>query len=145
MLFFSTRGVPKIRLWAQNDKLRGPRINLRLRGAFIRWVHMGFSRRLLGAFGKASPESNSNVIESVRSAMLRVLDEYSGASHVQLDLRISDARDLETLWYLRPELMNAISASRGEAVARNCVETVTACFKGYCPGGAVRRAAPAST
>ena len=145
MLFFQLGGVPKKRLWAENDAFRGPRINLRLRGPFIRWVQMGFSRRLLGAFRQASPESNSNVIESVRSAMLRVLDEHSGASHVQLDLRISDARDLETLWYLRPELMNAISASRGEAVARKCVETVTAYFKGYRPGGAVRRATPAST
>lgn len=106
---------------------------------------MGFSLRLLGAFRQASPESNANVVEAVRAAMLRVLDEHSAAGHVQLDVRISDARDLETLWYLRPELMNAISASRGEAVARKCVETVTIYFKGYRPGGAVRRAAPAST
>lgn len=106
---------------------------------------MGISRRLLGAFRKAPPESNANAIEAVRGAMLRMLDEYSGTGHVQLDLRISDARDLETLWYLRPELMNAISASRGEAVARNCVDRVTVHFNGYRPGGTVRRAAPVST
>lgn len=106
---------------------------------------MGIRQRLWGAFRQVAPESNANVIEAVRTAMLRVLDEYSATSHVQLDLRISDARDLETLWYLRPELMNAISASRGEAVARECVERVTGYFKGYRPGGAVRRAAPLST
>ena len=40
------------------------------------------------------------------------------AAHLMLLRRIRYARDLEALWYLRPELVNALAVQHGERVAR---------------------------
>ena len=96
---------------------------------------MGVRDSFWGIFGFESRAPSSTVLESVRGAMLRVLDAHGGADHFQLDMKISDAKDIATLWYLRPELMHAIAASEGEAAARLCIASVTELFQGYQPGG----------
>lgn len=53
------------------------------------------------------------------------LDE---AAHLALLRRIRYARDLEALWYLRPELVSALAAQHGERVARERVNNLAAHF-----------------
>ncbi len=43
--------------------------------------------------------------------------------------QLQSARDLDTLWYLRPGLMNVIATRQGEAAARDCLVALTALFR----------------
>lgn len=50
----------------------------------------------------------------------------------QVDLlqrQLRSAPDLDTLWYLRPGLMNVIAVRQGEVAARDCLVALTALFK----------------
>ena len=60
------------------------------------------------------------------------------AAHLVLLRRIRFARDLEALWYLRPELVQALAAQHGERVARARVNELSAYFGGRAatPGAA---------
>lgn len=52
------------------------------------------------------------------------------ATHLVLLRRIRYARDLEALWYLRPELVRALAAQHGERVARARVNELCGHFGG---------------
>jgi hypothetical protein len=79
------------------------------------------------------------VVDRIRTAMLTALETHCDASCYVLEMTIGVARDVSELWYLRPELMNAISASRSEMVARKALATITSLFAGYHPGAASSR------
>lgn len=86
---------------------------------------------LLGWLGGSSHDSGPSA-EGARHAMLELLllegmglDE---AAHLALLRRIRYARDLEALWYLRPELVSALAAQHGERVARERVNNLAAHF-----------------
>jgi hypothetical protein len=87
---------------------------------------------MLGRTGSDAPEL---VVEKVRQAMLRTLDMYCGNAAYDIDNKISDARDIETLWYLRSDLMHTIASFQSEVVARDCIEEITPIFEGHQPGG----------
>lgn len=95
---------------------------MRLRSSF--WIGVG----------RKVSETPEVVVERVRHAMLFALDEHVGENKWGLERQLLVARDIEGLWYLRPEFMNAIASSQGEAVARECVAQITALFKGHHPG-----------
>jgi len=99
--------VPSLRQWGN----RG-RIGMGVRDSF--WSIFGFESR--------DPSS-------------AVLDAHGAGDQFQLDVKICDAKDIATLWYLRPELMHAIAASEGEAAAGRCIAGITELFKGHQPGG----------
>ncbi|MBI2747264.1 MAG: hypothetical protein HYX45_16980 [Burkholderiales bacterium] len=100
---------------------------MRLRNSF--WA-------LLGQSETEAPEA---VVERVRDAMLRALVEQLGQDAQELRQQVHLARDIESLWYLRPEIMNAMAARRGEARARACMTGLTALFKDHHPGAASSR------
>lgn len=50
------------------------------------------------------------------------------AEHLMLLRRIRYARDLEALWYLRPELVSALAVQHGERVAREQVNRLACHF-----------------
>jgi len=75
------------------------------------------------------------VVESVRLAMLGAVEDHCGVQWDHLHDRITLANDLATLWYMRSDLVNAISSTKGEAIARDCVTKITPLFRGYQPGG----------
>ena len=85
--------------------------------------------------GQQVSEAPEVVVERVRQAMLLAVDDHCGEGGYEIDDRISYARDITALWYLRSDLMNAIAAVRGEAVARDCVNEVTILFQDHRPGG----------
>ena len=79
------------------------------------------------------------VVERVRLAMRCAVEEHLGRDAEALQRQLEYAQDLESLWYLRPELMNAIAARCGEAQARSCLMGLTALFRDHHPGAAVSR------
>jgi hypothetical protein len=71
------------------------------------------------------------VLEQVRECMLDVVDRLGDERHVGLGVRIELARDLTTLWYLRPDVMHMVASAKGEIAARSCLQQVTAEFGHY--------------
>lgn len=72
-------------------------------------------------------------LEAIRHAML---DSLAGAGVVpsgQIQRRILFAYDAESLWYLRPELLQEIATLRGEATARRRIDRISALFAGLLP------------
>ncbi|HPW28836.1 MAG TPA: hypothetical protein PLL01_05530 [Rhodoferax sp.] len=92
-----------------------------------------------GAFARDGADSHDVALERVRSAMLRLVDEFGGKENSRLDRQISESRDIAELWHLRPDLMQLIAATQGEELASVRVAEITALFKKHHLGGAPRR------
>lgn len=102
---------------------------MRLRNSF--WALLGQS--------EAKGEATQAVEERLRKAIQTALLEQLGADGVDLIVRVRFARGIEGLWYLRPDIMNAIATHRGEAAAHACMTTLTRLFKGHHAGAASSR------
>lgn len=89
------------------------------------WAVSSIRDSLLGWLGASNAGSNMPTADRARNAMLELLlFEGMGmneAAHLALLGRIRYARDIEALWYLRPELVSALAAYHGERVARERV------------------------
>jgi hypothetical protein len=90
----------------------------------------------LAMLGHVESEDPEVVIERVRRAILQALEDHVDSLEVkeQLEHTVLYAIDIETLWYVRPELMSMISVSRSEYVAQQCMTHITAMFTGQNPG-----------
>lgn len=71
--------------------------------------------------------------ENIRAAMLDALsligtNENMGSSKAWAD--IARAADVETLWYLRSDVLRLLSDFHGEQIARNKLEAMTELFRG---------------
>jgi hypothetical protein len=99
-------------------------------------VEMGLRDSFWAALGRdEETDSHDAALERVRKAMLAVVEEYGGDDHYRLDMKISFARDIAELWYLRPDLMQVVAQAQGEEVAQECVAKITALFKKHHLGG----------
>lgn len=78
--------------------------------------------------------------EEIRQAMLECLAEYSGCrQYPQVERRLVFARDLQSLWYLRGDLLAMMSLIHGEIMARRRMQTITAMFEGFLPSAMFSR------
>jgi hypothetical protein len=83
--------------------------------------------------GREQPEAPEVVAERVRKGMLLALTIHCGDQPHSLHVKVQIARGIYELWYLRPDLMQAISVSAGERVASNVLSQITTLFKEYHP------------
>lgn len=98
------------------------------------WMASGFSiisSRLGLAASRAGVEPGR--IESVRRGMLAALGERCACDEPRLAHRLLVAHDLESLWYLRSDLLLALARLHGEAQARRLMDVVTEQFRGLMP------------
>lgn len=84
--------------------------------------------------GPQETETPQAVVERVRLAMRCAVQDHLGDEAEALQRQLEYAQDIESLWYLRPEIMNAIAAERGEATAHDCLTGLTALFRNHHPG-----------
>ncbi len=109
----------------------------------VRRPEGSYRMRLKNSFwsllGQAEAEAPEAVLERVRLAMQAAVLEQLGYDGFELMLRVRFARDIESLWYLRPDIMNAIATRQGEAAARSCMNGLTALFKDHHPGATSSR------
>jgi hypothetical protein len=78
------------------------------------------------------------VDETPAGRVTLVQEGVGGHDNTQVDVlqrQLRSARDLDTLWYLRPGLMNVIAVRQGEVAARDCLVALTALFKQHQPSG----------
>jgi len=98
-------------------------------GHRMKLERMNFYKGIFKAFDKRSNDAPELVLERVQRAMLSALERYCEAIDQSLDFKISRASNLDDLWYLRPNLMYAISAHKGEQIAQAVLSEITGLFK----------------
>lgn len=94
-----------------------------------------FTTSLMGLLGESTlkPGAKSR-IGDIRQAMLDSLDGVA-VSHqlTKVSARILYAPDVQSLWYLRGDVMTLLAEALGESVATTRVAIVTAKFSGLLP------------
>jgi hypothetical protein len=110
----------------------------------MRWLKPSL-RSIYGLLGNPPAPTDSIMeggIEDVREAMLASLGEAGPKHFPHITRRIRYAGDIHALWYLRGDLMAALSTMHGEATARKKILSITAQFHGLLPGGMTSRPSP---
>jgi hypothetical protein len=92
---------------------------------------MGLRSSIRAILGRDTVECPDDVFHGIRSAMLGCLEEHCGETHFDTQMDIMFARDLSQLWYLRPNLMNAIASCRDDTAAQAALHKITSLFRGY--------------
>ena len=95
---------------------------------------MRLRNSIWGLLGRDETEAPEVVVQRVRMGMLLALAEHVTEDMRRLEQKLAAGRSIESLWYLRPEIMNAIASNHGESVARDCMAQITAMFNGLQPG-----------
>lgn len=95
-----------------------------------------------GSAAAMSDSVREHGFEVVRDAMLRTLQAAIPVGRSHLEHRIKFAGDVQALWYLRGDLMAALSSVEGEAKARAVLAAITTLFDGLLPDGLVSRPSP---
>jgi hypothetical protein len=111
----------------------------------MRWLKPNLRSSIYGLLGNPVPLSDSRLetcVEDVRESMLDLLGPTGPKQFPTVVRRIRYANDIQALWYLRGDLMAALAATRGEAVARELVASITTQFQGLLPSGLSSRPSP---
>ena len=82
---------------------------------------------------RANASRMDSAIEDIREAMLEALDVTGSVPASKLELKVTNATDLQDLWYLRGDIMATIAAVDGEATARCRLDHISDMFKGLLP------------
>lgn len=90
-------------------------------------------KNLFSGFENAQASRAAIALESIREAMLDGLGVSGAVTASKLELRVTHACDLQDLWYLRGDLMAAIAAVDGEAIARQKLNQISDMFQGLLP------------
>lgn len=89
----------------------------------VAWAVSSIKDSLLGLLmGDSASHDDVAQLEAARKAMIELLlfsaPSIEEARQLELLQRLRYAADLEALWYLRPELVNALALQRGEREAQ---------------------------
>jgi hypothetical protein len=95
-----------------------------------------FTSSLVGLLGETA--SNTDVegrIEDIRKAMLGSMFDLLGEQAAQSKIwnKVRYASSVQTLWYLRIDLMALLSTHCGETVAGETLSAITQRFRGVLP------------
>lgn len=90
--------------------------------------------RLFSLPGFGLRRSPDRQMGRIRTAMLSLLQMHGGHSVQRVAQRVRFAGDMESLWYLRQDVLTALSAVDGEVAARRQMKQINSMFKGGLPG-----------
>lgn len=102
----------------------------------MRWIAESFVSRvgsLLHGSSRTSKKNPVTTLQEIRLAMLAALGDVAEKSFPLIQLRVTYASDIDDLWYLRGDVMAAIASLRGEAVAKEKLQQISAMFIGLVP------------
>lgn len=99
------------------------------------WSLTKYSSSLMSRWRRSRPKpGDKDRILAIRQAMLRELIEVSESHKLTpVYVRIVFAPDIQSLWYLRCDMMALIAMEVGESAARKRVATTTELFSGLMP------------
>lgn len=96
---------------------------------------MNTLQALLYAQPAASSSGAAVTIDAIRQSMLDCMGQDARGRFPQIERRVRFASNLEALWFLRPELLMAVSSVSGELIAQGEVERISTMFDGLLPKG----------
>ena len=93
---------------------------------------------LMGRMGESDSDSaaqSNSQLEDIRSSMLASMAEYliDPAAERPVWAKVLYAKDVQTLWYLRSDVMHLLSDHCGEGPASAQVSAITQLFRGQLP------------
>lgn len=89
--------------------------------------------RLLAGLRIGRPPSGEQQTDRIRAAMLSLLEVHNDHSAQRLAQRVRFAGEVESLWYLRQELLSVLSERDGKQIANRQMTQVNRLFKGGLP------------
>ena len=111
----------------------------------MRWAKTSLRNSFFGWKAHEPVAEASDDLQAIRKAMLHALEQTTDGVNSAIERKLLFAHDIDQLWYARPELMMAIAASKGEAIANTSMAEITRLFETRAPGrfkakpGATRR------
>ena len=102
----------------------------------MRWKISQFAIGMRNAFKEIDVLGGAhNGLENIRNGMLDCMRHVAATQAPQGSLwrAISNAKDAQTLWYLRSDLMSFLCAQKGEPYAKAQLEAITKSFRGQVP------------
>lgn len=98
-----------------------------------------FWERVMGYDTSPGGLAGLQYVGNVRQQMLEKLDGCGLAANSPVMRQIADASDLQGLWYLRPNIMQALASIHGEVRARSILGSITPLFAGLLPESMFKR------
>jgi hypothetical protein len=83
-------------------------------------------------------------VEFIRAAMSEAMARAGETGFEHVARRVRNAVDIEALWYLRADVMQAVATTEGESAARRRMARITPLFAGLLPRGLNSRPSPLS-
>ncbi len=113
----------------------------------MRWAKSTITQSFFGWLSHSGAstdmaDSLRDRVDDIRLSMLDSLGEDGELNYPQLTRKVRYAGDAQALWYLRGELMAALSAMANETDARTHIDMITGMFKGLLPAGLGSRPSP---
>ena len=105
-------------------------------------LHAIFTAGLLGSRFPEPDEDTVVSIEDIRMRMTEMLCSHTDDRAAVVRRRIRYADSVESLWFMRGELMAVLSRSRGEARALEMIAGVSELFDDLLPDGLRSRPSP---
>ena len=99
----------------------------------MRWAKTSLRNSFFGWLANEPVAESNDDLEAIRKVMLQSLEQDSDGANAAIERKLLFAHDIDKLWYARPELMNALSASKGEAAARASLDHITRLFETRMP------------
>ena len=100
-------------------------------------------QHLAHRYPKAAGAALSDVsLQAQRGEVLGMLGPNGPQAFPHITRRIRYANDIQALWYLRGDMMGALSTMHGEVKARENMSSITHMFEGLLPGGLSSRPSP---
>jgi hypothetical protein len=111
----------------------------------MRWTPSNIVSGMQSLMSKSSGKDAHISMEAMADIRRAMLDELTLCDYQISPLvqsRVSDADDIQDLWYLRGDLMAVIAATDGELAAKRKIAHISTMFKGLLPRGLSSRPSP---
>lgn len=110
------------------------------------WKTSKFASSLISLFADSPPDTRTeDCAQDIREVILDSLRDATPC-HVldQVVARVFCAPNIQTLWYLRTDVMTLLSGQYGEAAAREELRVISGMFRGLLPAALGSRPSPLS-
>jgi len=108
----------------------------------MRWAKTSLRNSFFGWLANEPVAESNDDLEAIRKVMLQALEQNQDGLNSTVERKLLFAQDIDQLWHVRPELMTAIAASRGEAIAIRCMADITRQFEARVPDRFRRKGRP---
>lgn len=91
---------------------------------------------------KLAGDQEAVAMERFRGLMLGLIESDPTEKAAMLNLRIRCAATLQSLWFMRSEMMALLAIKHGEVEARHRLERISECVRDVLPSGLRSRPSP---